>query len=224
MTWLDFFIWNFSNDFKANIGRPTLLNNTWTDCSVHLLSIFKSLTASIKLLCFHREPDSTYFELPPGSQPGEQPVPSASTPGCSCSAAESSMDVYHLRNMNDNVMVGTWATFIFVYLWSVFVCLFYMQLILVTNVFMHCVRSEHFLLIERLAVCNHILVLQSQPILNSATNPKTQNFFLLLFLFVCFLFCFSRHNFCRFRNQNCPQLTAFLLNCMQAFSRMCCTR
>uniref|UniRef100_A0A674NRR5 Cellular tumor antigen p53 n=1 Tax=Takifugu rubripes TaxID=31033 RepID=A0A674NRR5_TAKRU len=50
------------------------------------------------------EPDSTYYELPPGSQQGERPVPSTSTPGCHCSAAESSMDVYHLRDMNDNVM------------------------------------------------------------------------------------------------------------------------
>ncbi|GLD45881.1 tumor protein p73 isoform X1, partial [Lates japonicus] len=50
------------------------------------------------------EPDSTYFELPPGSQPGEQPVPSTSTPGSHRSAAEVSMDVYHMRDMNDNVM------------------------------------------------------------------------------------------------------------------------
>ncbi|XP_034446171.1 tumor protein p73 isoform X4 [Hippoglossus hippoglossus] len=50
------------------------------------------------------EPDSTYFELPPGSQPGERPVPSTSTPGSHCSAAEVSMDVYHMRDMNDNVM------------------------------------------------------------------------------------------------------------------------
>ncbi|CAG03195.1 unnamed protein product, partial [Tetraodon nigroviridis] len=50
------------------------------------------------------EPDSTYYELPPGSQQGERPLASTSTPGCHCSAAESSMDVYHLRDMNDNVM------------------------------------------------------------------------------------------------------------------------
>uniref|UniRef100_A0A671XAG7 Cellular tumor antigen p53 n=1 Tax=Sparus aurata TaxID=8175 RepID=A0A671XAG7_SPAAU len=50
------------------------------------------------------EPDSTYFELPPGSQPGERPVPSTSTPGGHRSAAEGSMDVYQLRDMNDNVM------------------------------------------------------------------------------------------------------------------------
>lgn len=69
-----------------------------------------------------REPDSTYFELPPGSQPGERPVPSTSTPGSHHSAAEGSMDVYHLRDMNDNVMVGTWANIAvqFVSLWSIF--------------------------------------------------------------------------------------------------------
>ncbi|TKS77391.1 Tumor protein p73 [Collichthys lucidus] len=50
------------------------------------------------------EPDSTYFELPPGSQPGERPMPSTSTPGSHRNAAEGSMDVYHLRDMNDNVM------------------------------------------------------------------------------------------------------------------------
>lgn len=60
----------------------------------------------------NREPDSTYYELPPGSQQGERPVPSASTPGCHCSAAESSMDVYHLRDMNDNMMVGQQAPFL----------------------------------------------------------------------------------------------------------------
>ena len=60
---------------------------------------------------FHREPDSTYYELPAGSQQGERPLASTSTPGCHCSAAESSMDIYHLRDMNDNVMVGQWATF-----------------------------------------------------------------------------------------------------------------
>lgn len=58
-------------------------------------------------LCVQREPDSTYFELPPGNQPGEQPVPSTSTPGSHRSAADVSMDVYHMRDMNDNVMVGT---------------------------------------------------------------------------------------------------------------------
>ncbi|KAK1898851.1 Tumor protein p73 [Dissostichus eleginoides] len=51
------------------------------------------------------EPDSTYFELPPGSQPGERPLPSTSTPGSHCSAAEVSMDVYQMRDMNDNVMI-----------------------------------------------------------------------------------------------------------------------
>lgn len=60
----------------------------------------------------YREPDSTYYELPPGSQQGERPVPSTSTPGCHCSATESSMDVYHLRDMNDNVMVGQQAPFL----------------------------------------------------------------------------------------------------------------
>ncbi|KAG7242465.1 hypothetical protein INR49_021948 [Caranx melampygus] len=50
------------------------------------------------------EPDSTYFELPPGSQPGERSVPSTSTPGSHRSAAEVSMDVYHMRDINDNVM------------------------------------------------------------------------------------------------------------------------
>ncbi|XP_029362641.1 tumor protein p73 isoform X2 [Echeneis naucrates] len=50
------------------------------------------------------EPDSTYFELPPGSQSGERPMPSTSTPGSHRCAAEVSMDVYHMRDMNDNVM------------------------------------------------------------------------------------------------------------------------
>ncbi|KAM9829756.1 tumor protein p73 isoform 2-T2 [Syngnathus typhle] len=50
------------------------------------------------------EPDSTYYELPPGSQGGERPVPSTSTPGNRSSTAEVSMDVYHMREMNDNVM------------------------------------------------------------------------------------------------------------------------
>ncbi|XP_019743610.1 tumor protein p73 isoform X3 [Hippocampus comes] len=47
------------------------------------------------------EPDSTYYELPPG---GERPVPSTSTSGNRSSTAEVSMDVYHMRDMNDNVM------------------------------------------------------------------------------------------------------------------------
>lgn len=71
------------------------------------------LNPSVQLtwvLYVHREPDSTYFELPPGSQPGQRPVPSTSTPGSHHSTAEGSMDVYHLRDMNDNVMVGTWAS------------------------------------------------------------------------------------------------------------------
>ncbi|XP_077370705.1 tumor protein p73 isoform X2 [Festucalex cinctus] len=50
------------------------------------------------------EPDSTYYELPPGSQGGERSVPSTSTSGNHSSTAEVSMDVYHMRDMNDNVM------------------------------------------------------------------------------------------------------------------------
>uniref|UniRef100_A0A8C5GZH5 Cellular tumor antigen p53 n=1 Tax=Gouania willdenowi TaxID=441366 RepID=A0A8C5GZH5_GOUWI len=50
------------------------------------------------------EPDTTYFELPPNSQPGEHPMPSTSTPGSHHNTAELSMDVYHMRDMNDNVM------------------------------------------------------------------------------------------------------------------------
>ncbi|XP_014828505.1 PREDICTED: tumor protein p73 isoform X1 [Poecilia mexicana] len=50
------------------------------------------------------EPDSTYYELPPSSQRGEHPVPSTSTPGNHRNCAEVSMDVYHIRDMNDNVM------------------------------------------------------------------------------------------------------------------------
>lgn len=59
--------------------------------------------------CVLREPDSTYYELPPGSQGAERPVPSAGTLGIHRSAAEASMDVYQMRDMNANVMVGTWA-------------------------------------------------------------------------------------------------------------------
>lgn len=71
------------------------------------------LNPSVQLtwaLYVHREPDSTYFELPPGSHTGERPVPSTSTPGSHHNTAEGSMDVYHLRDTNDNVMVGTWAS------------------------------------------------------------------------------------------------------------------
>lgn len=63
------------------------------------------MKSSLPIWCVNREPDSTYFELPPGSQPGERPVPSTSTPGSHRAAAESSMDVFHLRDINDNVMV-----------------------------------------------------------------------------------------------------------------------
>uniref|UniRef100_A0A3Q3X917 Cellular tumor antigen p53 n=1 Tax=Mola mola TaxID=94237 RepID=A0A3Q3X917_MOLML len=45
-----------------------------------------SLTPCV--LSFHREPDSTYFELPPGSQPGERPVPSTSNLGTQRSASQ----------------------------------------------------------------------------------------------------------------------------------------
>uniref|UniRef100_A0A8C6Q2F4 Cellular tumor antigen p53 n=1 Tax=Nothobranchius furzeri TaxID=105023 RepID=A0A8C6Q2F4_NOTFU len=50
------------------------------------------------------EPDSTYFELPPNSQRGEHAVPSTSTPANHRNSAEVSMDVFHMRDMNDNVM------------------------------------------------------------------------------------------------------------------------
>uniref|UniRef100_A0A3P9J0V9 Tumor protein p73 n=2 Tax=Oryzias TaxID=8089 RepID=A0A3P9J0V9_ORYLA len=50
------------------------------------------------------EPDSTYFELPPNSRPGEHPVASTSISGSHCNSAEVSMDVYHMRDTNDNVM------------------------------------------------------------------------------------------------------------------------
>ncbi|XP_062315516.1 tumor protein p73 isoform X1 [Osmerus eperlanus] len=47
------------------------------------------------------EPDSTYFELPPGSHPGDRSAPSTSLPN---NRSEVCMDVYHMRDMNDNVM------------------------------------------------------------------------------------------------------------------------
>uniref|UniRef100_A0A668S9Y4 Cellular tumor antigen p53 n=1 Tax=Oreochromis aureus TaxID=47969 RepID=A0A668S9Y4_OREAU len=64
----------------------------------------KSTAERLKKKRIRLEPDSTYFELPPGSQPGEQPVPSTSNPGNHHSTAEVSMDVYHMRDMNENVM------------------------------------------------------------------------------------------------------------------------
>nr|XP_057940019.1 tumor protein p73 isoform X2 [Doryrhamphus excisus] len=50
------------------------------------------------------EPDSTYYELPPGNQEGERSVPSTNTSGNQGSIAEISMDVYHMRDMSDNVL------------------------------------------------------------------------------------------------------------------------
>lgn len=80
---------------------------------------FQFQSACVHCLCVWREPDSTYFELPPGSQPGERSVPSTSTPSHR-SAAEVSMDVYHMRDINDNVMVRTQtpSMFQFLSLWS----------------------------------------------------------------------------------------------------------
>uniref|UniRef100_A0A6Q2ZQ82 Tumor protein p73 n=1 Tax=Esox lucius TaxID=8010 RepID=A0A6Q2ZQ82_ESOLU len=48
------------------------------------------------------EPDTTYFELPQGDHSGERTDPSTSAPGNH--ASEVCMDVYHMRDMNDNVM------------------------------------------------------------------------------------------------------------------------
>uniref|UniRef100_A0A673YPG3 Cellular tumor antigen p53 n=1 Tax=Salmo trutta TaxID=8032 RepID=A0A673YPG3_SALTR len=47
------------------------------------------------------EPDTTYFELPHGGHSGERAAPSTSTPS---NATEVCMDIYHMRDMNDNVM------------------------------------------------------------------------------------------------------------------------
>ena len=84
------------------------MSHKWhTNFVLWLLLINPSLFDQyLSMLCVQREPDSTYFELPPGTQPGERPMPSTSTPGNHRSAADVSMDVYHMRDMNDNVMVG----------------------------------------------------------------------------------------------------------------------
>uniref|UniRef100_A0A8C5F8Q9 Cellular tumor antigen p53 n=1 Tax=Gadus morhua TaxID=8049 RepID=A0A8C5F8Q9_GADMO len=50
------------------------------------------------------EPDTTYYEMPPGGQSGERPVPSTSTPGGHRGATEVCMDVYHMRDLEDGVM------------------------------------------------------------------------------------------------------------------------
>ena len=44
--------------------------------------------------------------MPPGGQSGERPVPSTSTPGGHRGATEVCMDVYHMRDLEDGVMVG----------------------------------------------------------------------------------------------------------------------
>uniref|UniRef100_A0A8B9JBJ1 Cellular tumor antigen p53 n=1 Tax=Astyanax mexicanus TaxID=7994 RepID=A0A8B9JBJ1_ASTMX len=54
---------------------------------------------SVHVLCF-REPDSTYFELPQTGHPGDR-GPSNSLPN---NRAEVCMDVYQMRDLNDNVM------------------------------------------------------------------------------------------------------------------------
>ena len=46
---------------------------------------------------FHREPDSTYFDLPPSNHTGGNEV---------SSRAEVTMDVFQMRSMNDSVMVS----------------------------------------------------------------------------------------------------------------------
>ncbi|XP_018592106.1 tumor protein p73 isoform X1 [Scleropages formosus] len=46
------------------------------------------------------EPDSTYFELPQGSHPGNHETPSSLPSNC----AEVCMDVFHMRDMNETVM------------------------------------------------------------------------------------------------------------------------
>lgn len=58
---------------------------------------------TVSLLTPPREPDTTYFELPHGGHSGERAAPSTSTPS---NATEVCMDIYHMRDMNDNVMVG----------------------------------------------------------------------------------------------------------------------
>ncbi|KAL7884286.1 hypothetical protein AOLI_G00070560 [Acnodon oligacanthus] len=55
------------------------------------------------------EPDSTYFELPQTSHPGDRGPPS-SLPN---NRAEVCMDVYQMRDLNDNVMAPQQAR-----LWS----------------------------------------------------------------------------------------------------------
>lgn len=61
---------------------------------------FYSLFVELLLLCY-REPDSTYYELPQPGHSGDR-VATSSLPS---NRAEVCMDVYHMRDMNDNVMV-----------------------------------------------------------------------------------------------------------------------
>lgn len=46
---------------------------------------------------FYREPDSTYFDLPPSNHTGDNEV---------SDHTEVTMDVFQMRNMNDSVMVS----------------------------------------------------------------------------------------------------------------------
>lgn len=46
---------------------------------------------------FHREPDSTYFDLPPSNHTGSNEV---------SNRTEVTMDVFQMRSMNDSVMVS----------------------------------------------------------------------------------------------------------------------
>lgn len=52
-----------------------------------------------------REPDSTYYEMPPGSHPGGHHGERGNSSNMAGNRAEVCMDVYHMRDMNDNVMV-----------------------------------------------------------------------------------------------------------------------
>ncbi|KAI1892554.1 hypothetical protein AGOR_G00134780 [Albula goreensis] len=51
------------------------------------------------------EPDSTYFELPPGGHSGD----SEASSGLPTNRAEVCMDIFHMRDMNETVM-GVWRS------------------------------------------------------------------------------------------------------------------
>lgn len=135
-------------------------------------------------LYVHREPDSTYFELPPGSQPGERPVPSTSTPGSHHSTAEGSMDVYHLRDMNDNVMVGTWASSKFI--------LLYHFVVEHVGLFLLKRNSSILLAVFRSSVSDHVFLVGPQWHFNLSVLEANEQNQLLLYVFVVH-FCMDVH-------------------------------